>query len=85
MIPIKPNPNPHIKKTLDTNVTVDENSQFFATPRKNNHSTTEPSTQVLLVSDTLPYQQNTTTHMIHKKLPPSGKYYICFRTDKNPG
>ena len=40
MIPIKPNPNPHIKKTLDTNVTVDENSQFFATPRKNNHSTT---------------------------------------------
>ena len=63
----------HTKNMLDTHVTLDEKSQSFALPRKQNHSATEPSYQVPLVSDPLKFQQNITTHMVRQKLSPYGK------------
>ena len=55
---------PHNKNMLDKNATVDDDSRYFETPRKNNHSATATSYQVLLVSDTLKCKHNTTTQMV---------------------
>ena len=67
---------------LYKNVTVDDKSQDFATPRKHNHSATAPSTHVSLGYDKLQFQHNITNHMKLQKIPPSGKEYICFQTDR---
>ena len=56
---------------LDKNVIVDDKSQGFETPIKHNYSVTAPRDQVLLGSDTLQFQHNTTTHITLQKLPPS--------------
>ena len=75
---------------LDTYVTVDNKSQLFPTPMRQNHITTAPRSdqnmfdQVSLVYDTLLCQKYTTTHMNHQKISPSGKVYLYFRTDERP-
>ena len=66
---------------LDKNVTVDDDSQLFEIPRKKNHSDTAIDAQVLLGSDSLLCQHNDTTHRTGKKIPPSGKEYVCFIID----
>ena len=63
------------------NMPVDDYDQSFETPRKNNHSFTEPRSQVLLGSESLQNQYNNTTHRPYQKLPPPGKYYLCFKID----
>ena len=45
-------------------------------PPEKNHSATVPRAQVLLGSDTLQFQHNTTTDLKLQKLPPSGKEYF---------
>ena len=57
---------------LDKNVTDYDDSQYFETPRQNNHSVTAQINQVLLGYDSLKCQQNTTTRMTRQKIPPSG-------------
>ena len=64
LIQIQPVSIPHTTNMLDTNVTVDYNSQLFLTPRRRNHGATEISAQVLLRSDSLQYKLNNTTYMI---------------------
>ena len=65
---------------------IDDKSQYFATPRKHNHSATESSTsnniynQVKLVLYPMQYQINTTTNMKHQKIPPNKNEYVCFQT-----
>ena len=78
-IQTKPVSSPHTTNMLYTNVSVDDNYKSFATTRKLNHSATATSNQILLVSDTLQYQHNTTTHMTLQKLPPRGKENIFFK------
>ena len=72
---------------LYKNITVDDKSQDFETPRKHNHSATAPSTHVSLGYDKLQFQHNITNHMKLQKIPPSGKEYICLkngrRTDRS--
>ena len=50
-------------------------------PEKN-HSVTTPSSQVMLESDSLQYEQNNTTYRSIQKLHPSRKEYLCFTIDK---
>ena len=66
---------------LDTNVTVDYESKFLKPPSKDKHCDTARSTKVLLGYDSLKYQKNNTTDMKGQKVIPSGKEYICFKTD----
>ena len=66
---------------LDTNSTVNGNSQYYTTPIKDNHSDTVPIAQFILGSDTLQCQHNITTHMTHQKLNQYGKEYLCFQID----
>ena len=47
---------------FDINVSVNEESHYFTTKRKN-HSATVTSAQVLLGCDTLKFQHNTITRM----------------------
>ena len=56
----------------------DDDSQTFETPPKN-HSVTTSSAQVLLGTDSLQYKHNNITHSPGQKLPPPGKYYLCFQ------
>ena len=64
---------------LDINLTVDDNSQYFTTPRKHDHSSTVPSSKIPLVSDPPQCHHNITTYMTHQKVLPSGKEYIYFK------
>ena len=59
--------NPHTINILDTNITGDDNSQFFLTPIKHNHGVTVQSLHVPLRSDSLHCQQNITTNITCKK------------------
>ena len=72
----------HTTKMIDTNVTVDDDSQSFETPGKK-HCKTEPMAQVLLGSDSIQHQQNNTACMTGLKLSSYEKQYICFQTDRN--
>ena len=47
-IQTKPVISPHTTNMLYMNITVDDDSQSFATPRKHNHSSTAPSAQFFL-------------------------------------
>ena len=76
----------HVSRTnttnmLDKNVTVDYESKFLKPPGKDKHCATARSTKVLLGYDSLKYQKNNTTDMKGQKVIPSGKEYICFKTD----
>ena len=53
----------HTTNMLDNNATVDDDSQYFETTRKNNHSATAKISQVLLGYDPLQFQHNSTTLM----------------------
>ena len=80
MISFKLNPHPdHTPKTCQTIVTVDDESQYFETPIKHNHSATAPITHFLLGDYTIKCQHNTTTHTKGQKIPPSGKGHIYFK------
>ena len=57
---------------LDMNVTVYYDSQYFETPRENNHSETAPKFHIVFGSDTLHFPHNSTTRMTGQKLPPYG-------------
>ena len=46
---------------------------------KTNYVATEPSAQILLGSDSLKCQHKNRTHRLGQKLPPPGKYYLCFQ------
>ena len=81
-IQTKPLSIPHTTNMLDTNVTVDDKSQYLTVPRKHNHSANIPSAQVLLVYDRLQCQHKKTTHITRTKLSPYGNEYICFQTDR---
>ena len=90
-IQTKPLSIPITTNMLATAVNIDDKSQSFATPKKQNHSPNESisnnnvSGQVPFGSHLVKYQQKTTTQTTHQKLPPSGKEYLCFQTDeKNP-
>ena len=69
------------KNMLDLNVTVDDKSQSFYTPRKYNHSATASNVHIPLGYDTMKFKQNITTHMKRQKLTPPGKEYLCFQND----
>ena len=74
---------PQTTNMLHKNVTFDEKLQYFATPRTQNKINTVPIAQVLLVSDPMQRQHNTTTYMTHQKQPPYGMEYLCFKIDVN--
>ena len=63
-------------------VNFDDESHYFAIPRKHNHSATDHisnnnfSGQIMLVSDPINCQKNITTHVTHNKTPQSGRYYL---------
>ena len=76
----KPVSTPHTTNMLDTNVNVNDDSQYFATPRKHNQIDTEQIYQVLLGSDLPKCKQNIKTHMTRQKIPPSVKEYLCCKT-----
>ena len=67
---------------LDTNVTLDNDSQPSENPRGNNHDDTAPISQVILGYDSLKYEYNNTTPSTGQKIPPYGKEYIIFQTDR---
>ena len=82
LIQTKPISRPHIINMLYTNVTVDDGSQYFTTPIKQNQNPTVPIYQVLLGSDPMKDHHNITTHTTLMKLPLYGKEYIyIFQTD----
>ena len=64
---------------LDTTVNSDDDSQYFATPRKHNQSTTAKISHVPLRSCFMQCQQNITHNMTSKKLPPSGRSIIVLK------
>ena len=67
---------------LDKNVTVDDDSQLFETPRKKDHGDTKTISQILLIYYWPQCKNNNTTKMTGQKLPPSRKEYILFQTDR---
>ena len=66
---------------IDKNVTVGDDFQYFEAPGKKNHCDTAPTPQVLLGYDSLQCLHNNTTDKTDQKLNPSGKEYLCFKTD----
>ena len=48
---------------LDKKVTIDDESQLFETPSKNNHGATSTRSQVLLGSDSMRFKNNNTSYM----------------------
>ena len=72
---------------VDTDVNNDDDSQSFETPRKHNHSDTEINdtnnitSKVHLKLHQIIYQEIPSTTTRSLKLPPSGKYYLCFQMD----
>ena len=67
---------------LYNNITVDDELNYFETPRGGNKSGTASSTQVMLGSDILQCQHSTPTYPTSQKIPPSGNEYIFFQTDR---
>ena len=62
-----------------------DSAHSFGTPSPKNHGITSLSAQILLGSDSLRFQHNNRTHSPGQKLPPPGKYYLCFQMGgKNP-
>ena len=55
--------NSHNTNMFDTTVTCDDESQYFSTPRENNHSATSQSYYFQLRSDFLQFQYNITHKM----------------------
>ena len=72
-IQTKPVSIPYTTNMVDTNITLDENSQYFSTPRKYNHSETASRAQVMLGFDTLQCQHNNTSQITLQELSPYGK------------
>ena len=58
LIQMKHFTNTQTTKMLDTNVTDDDKSHSYETPRKNNHSSTAQSFHVQLKSDSLQCQHD---------------------------
>ena len=65
---------------------IDNKSHYFVTPRRHNHSASEPITNnnffgnIKLGLYPLQFQINNTTNMKHQKLHPYVKDHICFQT-----
>ena len=83
-------PSPKSKLTtidnFDTDVNNNDDSQSFVTPRKHNHSATElrdrNNTTTLVQLKPYPrlFQHSPYTPTASLKIPPSRKWYLCFKT-----
>ena len=76
LIVTQPISSPHSRNMLDTNFTVDHDSQLIETPRGNHHGVTATCYRVMLKYDSMQCQHNNTTHMPGHKLPPSVKDFF---------
>ena len=71
--------NPHTTNILYTNITGDDDSQSFKTPRKHNRNANTQSFHSPLILDSLQCQHNITPNTTRKKLPPFGKEHLFFK------
>ena len=81
IIPMKHFTNPHTTNMLYWTFTGDDDSHYFETPIKQNHSGTAKRFHVSLRSDFMQYQHAITHNITSQKLSSYGEEYHCFQTD----